>query len=124
LETSGIQFPNIGAAMSDEERWSSLTSTTAGGGRPHENLQAPVSGPSIEPNTIDNLAQPTTCNLMLLVESYRMEVERRLVYPCQTMLNDVQINTSSYAMVKVDMVHANLKDLKLEDKADYAGCSC
>jgi hypothetical protein len=30
------------------------------------------------------------------------------------MLDDVQIDTSSYAVVKVDMVHDNLKDLKLE----------
>jgi hypothetical protein len=34
----GIQFPNIGAVMSDEERRSSLASTTAGGGRSHEDL--------------------------------------------------------------------------------------
>jgi hypothetical protein len=32
LEASGIQFPNIGAVMSDEERRSSLASTTAEGG--------------------------------------------------------------------------------------------
>jgi hypothetical protein len=43
-----------------------------------------------------------------------MEVGRGLVYPCQTMLGDVQIDTSSYAMVKVDMVHDNSKVLKLE----------
>jgi hypothetical protein len=30
------------------------------------------------------------------------------------MLHDVQINTSYYAMVKVDMVHDNSKDLKLK----------
>jgi hypothetical protein len=36
------------------------------------------------------------------------------VYAHQTMLNDVQINTSSYAMVKVDIMHDNLKDLELE----------
>jgi hypothetical protein len=30
------------------------------------------------------------------------------------MLDDVQIDASSYAVVKVDMVHENLKDLKLE----------
>jgi hypothetical protein len=35
------------------------------------------------------------------------------VYPCQTMLDDVQIDTSSYIVVKVDMVHDNSKDLKL-----------
>jgi hypothetical protein len=43
-----------------------------------------------------------------------MEVGRGLVYPHQTTLDDVQINTSSYIVVKVDMVHDNLKDLKLE----------
>jgi hypothetical protein len=64
---------------------------------------------------IDNLAQPTTCNLILLVEgSFRMEVERGLMYPCQTMLDDVRLDTSSYVVVKVDMVHENSKDLKLE----------
>jgi hypothetical protein len=67
LEASGIQFPNIDAVMSDEECRSNLASTAAGGGRPHEDLQALVSGPSIELDMIDNLAQPTTCNLMLLV---------------------------------------------------------
>jgi hypothetical protein len=34
-----------------------------------------------------------------------MEVRRGLVYPRQTMLDDVQIDTSSYVVVKVDMVH-------------------
>jgi hypothetical protein len=43
-----------------------------------------------------------------------MEVVRRLVYPRQTMLDDVQIDTTSYIVAMVDMVHDNLKDLKLE----------
>jgi hypothetical protein len=47
-----------------------------------------------------------------------MEVGRGLVYPCQTMPDDVQIDTSSYAVVKVDMVHDNSKDLKLEVPPD------
>jgi hypothetical protein len=65
------------------------------------------------------LAQPTACNLMLLVGgSFRMEVRTGLVYLGQTMLDDVQINTSSYAVVKVDMVHDNSKDLKLEVPPD------
>jgi hypothetical protein len=34
------------------------------------------------------------------------------------MLDDVMIDVSSYAMVKVDMVHENLKDLKLEVPPD------
>jgi hypothetical protein len=36
----------------------------------------------------------------------------------QTMLDDVEIDTSSDAMVKVDMVHDNSKDLKLEMPPD------
>jgi hypothetical protein len=36
------------------------------------------------------------------------------VYPCQTMLDDVKINTSSYFVVKVDIVYDNSKDLKLK----------
>jgi hypothetical protein len=68
---------------------------------------------------IDNLAQPTACGLRLLVGgSFRMEVGRWLVYPRQTMLDYVQIDTSSYAMVKVDMMHDNSKDLKLEVPPD------
>jgi hypothetical protein len=47
-----------------------------------------------------------------------MVVRRGLVYPCQTMLDDVQIDASSYAVVKVDMVHENSKDLKLEVTPD------
>jgi hypothetical protein len=79
LEASGIQFPNIGGVMSDEEHRSSLASTAAGG------------GPSlIESYTIDNLAQRIACNLILLARgSFRMEVGRGLVYLRQTMLDDV-----------------------------------
>jgi hypothetical protein len=47
-----------------------------------------------------------------------MEVKRGLVYPCQTMLDDIQIDTSSYIVVKVDMVHENSNDLKLEVPPD------
>jgi hypothetical protein len=34
------------------------------------------------------------------------------------MLDDVEIDTSSYVVVKVDMVHDNSKDLKLEVPSD------
>jgi hypothetical protein len=47
-----------------------------------------------------------------------MEVRRGLVYPCQTMLDDIQIDASSYVVVKVDMVHENSKDLKLKVSPD------
>jgi hypothetical protein len=40
------------------------------------------------------------------------------VYPHQTMLDDVKIDALSYVVVKVDMVHENLKDLKLEVPPD------
>jgi hypothetical protein len=47
-----------------------------------------------------------------------MEVGRGLVYPCQTMLDDVEIDISSYPVIKVDMMHENSKDLKLEVPPD------
>jgi hypothetical protein len=47
-----------------------------------------------------------------------MDVRRGLVYPRQTMRDDVEIDTSSYVMVKVDMVHENSKVLKLEVPPD------
>jgi hypothetical protein len=47
-----------------------------------------------------------------------MEVGRGLVYPHQTMLDDIQIDTSSYVMVKVDIMHDNSKYLKLEMPPD------
>jgi hypothetical protein len=43
-----------------------------------------------------------------------MEDRRGIVYPRQTMLDDSQIDTSSYPVVKVGMVHENSKDQKLE----------
>jgi hypothetical protein len=68
---------------------------------------------------IYNLAQPTTSSLIVMIGgSFHMEVERGLVYPYQTLLDDVQIDTSSYAMVKVDMVQDNLKNLKMEVPLD------
>jgi hydrogenase maturation factor HypE len=50
--------------------------------------------------------------------SFQIKVRRGLMYPCQTMLDDILINTSSYVVVKVDMVHDNLKDLKFEVPLD------
>jgi hypothetical protein len=75
LEAQGIQFPDIGGVMSDKECMSSFASI-ATVGRPQGEHQTPAYGliegheqplTSIEPNTIDNLAKPTTCNLILLV---------------------------------------------------------
>jgi hypothetical protein len=47
-----------------------------------------------------------------------MEVRRGLVYLGQTMLDNIQIDTSSYDVVKMDMVHENSKNLKLEVPSD------
>jgi hypothetical protein len=47
-----------------------------------------------------------------------MVVGRGLVYPCQTMLDNVQIDASSYDVVKVDMIHDNSKDLMLKVPPD------
>jgi hypothetical protein len=123
LEASGIQFPDIGGVMSDEEHRSSLASI-AGGGRPQGELHVSASGlveghkqplPSVKPDAIDNLTQPISCSLILLVGgSFQMEVGRGLVYPRQTMFDDIQMDTSSYAVVNVDMVHDNSKGLKLK----------
>jgi hypothetical protein len=47
-----------------------------------------------------------------------MEVGKGLVYPHQTLLDDIQINTSAYVAVKVDMVDENMKNMKLEVPLD------
>jgi hypothetical protein len=55
LKALGIQFSDIDGVISDEEHRSNLASTIVGG------------RPSIEPDMIGNLAQPTTCSLILFV---------------------------------------------------------
>jgi hypothetical protein len=110
LEAQRIQLPDIEWVMSEEERRSSFDSIApapitiqpmldqvlARGGRPQrermgpEILASPPLHSSLELDTIDNLAQPTTCNLVLMIRgSFQMEVRRGLVYPHQTMLDDI-----------------------------------
>jgi hypothetical protein len=43
-----------------------------------------------------------------------MEVGKGIVYPRMYTLDDVPINSGSFAMVNVDMVHENVKNLNLE----------
>jgi hypothetical protein len=92
LEAQEIRFPDITGVMSEEERRSSLAST-AGGGRSQGELHIEAPPPlhsSLEPNTIYNLAQPTTCNLVVMTRgSFHMEVERGLVYPHQILLDNI-----------------------------------
>jgi hypothetical protein len=104
--------------MCEEERRSSHTST-ARSEQPQGELPVAASPPlhsSLEPDTIDKLAQATTSSLVVMIRgSFQMEVEKGLVYPHQTLLDDVQIDTTSYVVVKVDVVHENAKKpLKLE----------
>jgi hypothetical protein len=47
-----------------------------------------------------------------------MEVGKRLVYQHLALLDDALIGGASYALVKVDMVHENTKNLKLEVPPD------
>jgi hypothetical protein len=50
--------------------------------------------------------------------SFRMEVRKGLVYPHQTLFDDIQIDASTYVVAKVDMVHENTKNMKLEAPPD------
>jgi hypothetical protein len=78
-----------------------------------------VSRPVEGLDMIDNLAQPTTCSLVVMIKgSFQIKVGKELVYPYQTLLDDVQIDASSYVVVKVDMVHENVKNMKLEVSPD------
>jgi hypothetical protein len=112
LESQGIQFPDISGVMSKEECMSSLASTTGGRrqqGEPHVEASPPLHS-SLESDTIDNLAQPITCNLIIMIGgSFSMEIGIGLVHPHWTLLDDVHIDASTYVVVKVDMVHENSK---------------
>jgi hypothetical protein len=65
-----------------------------------------MSGPSLEPDMIDTMAHSTPCNLIITISGdYRMEVGKGIVYPRMYSLDDVPINSVSFSVVKVDMVH-------------------
>jgi hypothetical protein len=134
-ESQGKQFPDINGMMNEEECRSSFASIAAaevahqvaGSGWP-QGLEITTSGAvgikepprsPLEPDTIDTLAHPTTCNLVVPVEwGYRIKVEKGLVYPNLALLNDISIDSASYVVVKVYMVHENTRNLKLEVPPD------
>jgi hypothetical protein len=61
------------------------------------------------------MAHPVRCNLVTMVGgNYRMEVGKGLVYAHQALLDDVQMDSMTYVVVKVDMVYENAKNMKLE----------
>jgi hypothetical protein len=47
-----------------------------------------------------------------------MEVRKGVIYPRMYTLDNTSINSVSFAMVKVDMVHENMKNLNLEVAPD------
>jgi hypothetical protein len=64
-----------------------------------------TSGPSLESDTIDTLAHPTPCNLIITISGdYRMEVGKGIVYPRMYTLDNVPIDSVRFVVVKVDMV--------------------
>jgi hypothetical protein len=78
-----------------------------------------MSGPSLEPDMIDTLSHPTPCNLIITISGdYRIEVRKGIVYPRMYTLDDVPIDSVSFDVVKVDMVHENAKNLNLEVAPD------
>jgi hypothetical protein len=83
-EAQEIQFSDIAEIMSEKERRSSLASTARAGrplGEPHVKASSPLHS-SLELDMIDNLTQPTTCNLVVMIGgSFQIEVGRGLVYP-------------------------------------------
>jgi hypothetical protein len=139
LESQGIQFPDSAGMISEEERRSSFISTMVAPMNielvdqvprrrwPQGIEVAPFGSigvqeptqPLLEPDTIHILAHPTTCSLVVVVEgNYRMEVGKGLVYPNLALLDNVSIDGASYVVVKVDMVHENVKNLKLKVPPD------
>ncbi|KAG2561432.1 hypothetical protein PVAP13_8KG213701 [Panicum virgatum] len=63
-------------------------------------------------DTIDRLTEPTPCSLVTTRGGYQMEVAKGLVYPQQTILHSVLI-LFGYAVVKVEMVIDDAKDIEL-----------
>jgi hypothetical protein len=126
FESQGLPMPDIGVVGNEEERRSSLASTATApnteladqapvGSVPQENPLGAMSGPSLELDMIDTLAHPTPYNLIITISGdYRMEVGKGIVYPIMYTLDDVPIDSVSFSMVKVDMLHENVKNLNLE----------
>jgi hypothetical protein len=131
FESQGLPVPDIGAVGNEEERRSILASIAAspntelanqtliGSGRPQENPLVATSGPSLKLDMIDTLAHPTPCILIITISGgYQMEVRKCIVYPRMYTLDEVPIDNVSFAVVKVDMVHENAKNLNLEVPPD------
>jgi hypothetical protein len=78
FESQGLPMPDIGAVGNEEERRSNLASTAVApnieladqapvGSVPPKNPLGALSGPSLEPDTIDTLIHPTPCSLIITI---------------------------------------------------------
>jgi hypothetical protein len=78
-----------------------------------------TSGPSLEPDMVDTMAHPTPYNLIITISGdYRMKVEKGILYPRMYTLDDVPIDSVSFDVAKMDIVHKNTNNLNLEAAPD------
>jgi hypothetical protein len=100
FESQGLPFPDLPGSTMSEERSDRVASTAAGAsqGRGTERAIVPT---SVEPDTIDGLARPTRCSLLvqlqLVGDSSRLEVGKRLVYPGMSQLEGAQVSALVFA---------------------------
>jgi hypothetical protein len=80
FESQGLSFPDMPGSTMSEERRDSFACTAAGASQSRGTERAIVPT-SVEPDTIDGLARPTRCSLLvqLVGDSSRLEVGKGLV---------------------------------------------
>jgi hypothetical protein len=98
FESQGLSFPDMPGSTMSEERRDSFACTAAGASQSRGTERAIVPT-SVEPDTIDGLARPTRCSLLvqLVGDSSRMEVGNGLVYPGMSQLEGVQVSALVFA---------------------------
>ncbi|XP_025801493.1 uncharacterized protein LOC112880989 [Panicum hallii] len=118
FESQGLSFPDLLGSTMSEERRDSFACTAAGASQSRGTERA-IMPTSVEPDTIDGLARPTRCSLLvqLVGDSSFMEVGNGLVYPGMSQLEGVQVRADC-AVVKIDYVHEFAKNIKLEVPPD------
>jgi len=115
LASQGIQLQPFSRGPSPTlGRRSSCASASAADIHPKADpdLVEPNFDASCFDDTIDRLTEPTPCSLVITVGGYQMAVAKGLVYPQQTILRSVPI-LFGYAVVKVEMVIDDAKDIEL-----------
>jgi hypothetical protein len=64
FESQGLSFPDLPGSRMSEERRDSFASTAAGASQ-SRGTERPSVPTSVEPDTIDGLARPTRCSLIV-----------------------------------------------------------